>query len=109
MDVNHILNHPTEEEVCYTPTEKYIINDITRQNNDGVVEIDDDNDDSHEVPKISTRKAVEMLNLVETFWLQQEGDHNNFLRTIQKIKDEVKNIKHGGLVQTSILKYFFSS
>ena len=30
-------------------------------------------------------------------------------RTIQKMKDEVKNIKHGGLVQTSILKYFSSS
>ena len=50
-----------------------------------------------------------MLNLVETFWLQQEGDNNNFLRTIQKMKDEVKNIKHGGLVQTSMLKYFSSS
>ena len=56
-----------------------------------------------------TRKAIDMLNLVETFWLQQEDDHNNFLRTIQKIKDEVKNIKHGALVQTSILKYFSSS
>ena len=114
MDVNHLLNHPAEEKMCYTPTEEDIINDITRQNNDGVVEIDDDDDDddgddNHEVPKISTRKAVEMLNLVETFWLQQEGDHNNFLRTIQKMKDEIKNIKHGGLVQTSILKYFSSS
>ena len=50
-----------------------------------------------------------MLNLVETFWLQQEGDNNNFLRTIQKMKDEVKNIKHGGLMRTSILKYYSSS
>ena len=47
-----------------------------------MVEIDDDNNDSQEVPKISTSKAIEMLNLVETFWLQQEDDHNNFLRTI---------------------------
>ncbi|KAK3204546.1 hypothetical protein Dsin_018592 [Dipteronia sinensis] len=39
----------------------------------------------------------------------ERGDHNNFLRTIQKMKDEVKNIKHGDLVQTSILKYFSSS
>ena len=46
-----------------------------------------------------------MLNLVEIFWLQYESDHNNFLRTIQKMKDEVKNIKHGDFVQTSILKY----
>ena len=72
-----------------------------------VVEIDDD--DSHEVPKISTSKAVEMLSLVETFQLPQKDDHNNFLRTIQKMKDEVKNIKHCGRVQTSILKYFSSS
>ena len=52
---------------------------------------------------------VQMLNLVETFLLQQIGDHNKFSRTIQKMKDEVKNIKHSGLVQTNILKYFFSS
>ena len=44
--------------MCYTPTEKDIISDITRQNNDGVVEIDDDDDDSHEIPKISTSKAI---------------------------------------------------
>ena len=37
-----------------------------------MVEIDDDNDDSHEVPKISTSKTIQMLNLIETFWLQQE-------------------------------------
>ena len=70
LDVNHLLKHPTEEEVCYTPTEEDIINDITRQNNDGVVEIDDDDDDdddSHEVPKIFTSKAIQMLNLIETF------------------------------------------
>ena len=71
-----------------------------------MVEIDDDDNDSQEIPKISTSKAVEMLNLVETYWLQQEGDHNNFLGTIQKMKDEAKNIKHGDLVQTSILKHF---
>ena len=58
--------------MCYTPTEKDIINDITRQNNDGVVKIDDDNDDSRKIPKISTSKIIQMLNLIETFWLQQE-------------------------------------
>ena len=46
MDVNHLLNHPEKEEVFYTPTEEDIINDITRQNNDSVVEIDDDDDES---------------------------------------------------------------
>ena len=89
MQVNHQLNRLAKEELCYTPT-KEDINDITRQNNDGVVEIDDDDDNIHEVPKISTSKTVEILNLVETSWLLQEGDHNNFLRTIQKMKDEVK-------------------
>jgi len=55
MNVNHLLNHPVKEKACYTPTEDNIINDITRQNNDGVIEIDDDDDDSYEVSKISTR------------------------------------------------------
>ena len=109
MDVNHLLNYPTEKEVCYIPTEEDIINDITRQNNNGIEKINDDDDDSHEVLKIFISKALEMLNLVETFWLQQECDHNIFLRAIQKMKDDIKNIKYGDLVQTSILKYFFSS
>ena len=65
--------------MCYTPAEEDTINNIIRQNNDGVVKIDDDDDNSYEVPKISARKVIEMLNLVETFLLQQEGDHNNFL------------------------------
>ena len=56
--------------MCYTPTEHDIINDITRHNDDGLVEIDDDDDNSHEVPKIFTSKTVEMLNLIEIFWLQ---------------------------------------
>ena len=43
--------------MCYTPTEEVIINDITRQNNDDMVEIDND-DDSHKVPKISTSKVT---------------------------------------------------
>ena len=50
-----------------------------------MVEIDDDKNDSQEVPKISTSKAIGMLNLIETFWLQQEGNDNSFLRTIQKM------------------------
>ena len=53
--------------MCYTLTEEDIINDITRQNNDSVVEIDDDNDNSHEVSNISTSKAIQILNLIETF------------------------------------------
>ena len=35
--------------------------------NDGMVEIYDDNGHSLKVPKISTSKAVEMLNLIEIF------------------------------------------
>ena len=42
---------PNHIKLRNTTTEEDIISDITRQNNDGVVEIDDDNDDSHEVPK----------------------------------------------------------
>ncbi|KAK3222566.1 hypothetical protein Dsin_009591 [Dipteronia sinensis] len=45
----------------------------------------DEDDNNHKVPKISTRKTIEMLNLIETFWLKQEGDDNSFLRTIQKM------------------------
>ncbi|KAK2651810.1 hypothetical protein Ddye_011666 [Dipteronia dyeriana] len=48
MGVNYLLNHMVVKEACYTHTEEYAIKDITRWNNNGVVEIDDDDDDSHE-------------------------------------------------------------
>lgn len=35
---------------------------LTRQNNNSVVEIGEDDDDSHKIPKV-----VEMLNLIEIF------------------------------------------
>ncbi|KAK3184982.1 hypothetical protein Dsin_032268 [Dipteronia sinensis] len=88
MDVNHLLNHQTEEDVCYTQTEEDIINDITMQNNNGVVEIDDGDDDSHEVeiaPNLigaifSMDIAPHLLNYggevaaaVELWWTARDG------------------------------------
>ncbi|KAK3222248.1 hypothetical protein Dsin_009273 [Dipteronia sinensis] len=92
--IGHLFNPPLEEledaseleslgdysalsatkfkEVCYTPTEEDIINDIIRKNYDGVVEIEDDDGVSHEISKVSTSNTIEMLNLIETFLLQQE-------------------------------------
>ena len=53
-------------------------------------------------------RFLKCQNLIETFWLQ-EGDQSNFLMMNQKMNNEVKNIKNDGIVQISILKYFFNS
>lgn len=45
------------------------------------------------VPKISTIMKVEMLNLVKTF-CQQQGDHNEYLRTIQNNEGWSKKISN---------------
>ena len=47
-------------------------------NNDGLLEIDDDENDGTEVLKISTSKVDEMQNLLKHFGYNQKCAHNNF-------------------------------
>lgn len=41
MNVNRLLSHPEEEEVCYSNSRRYHLG-YHERNNDGVVERDDD-------------------------------------------------------------------
>ena len=47
-----------------------------------------------------------MSQSIEIFLLQQDGDHKDEVKTIQKILCNVKVIGQSNLKQASIIKYF---
>ncbi|KAL6498035.1 hypothetical protein OROGR_028432 [Orobanche gracilis] len=109
MNVNELLDFQAEQEVCYTPTEQDIVNTIISQSDKKASEVDEDDDDSQEIPKIPISSAIQMLQSIEIFLLQQDGDHKDQVKMIQKILDDVKVIRQSNLKQASIMKYFSNS
>ncbi|KAK3182675.1 hypothetical protein Dsin_029961 [Dipteronia sinensis] len=95
MDVNHLLNHPAEEEVCYTPTEEDIINDITRQNNDGGVEIDDD--DSHELALMDPNEQAKDI------MYQKLGEEHKLGKLLMALYDDFENPRSSILHRSLLL------
>ncbi len=67
-----------------------------------------DNDDSVELPKISTRQAQEYLEGLTLFWMQQKENYHEFSESLKEHKETVKKISMIGLKQKSILDYFSS-
>jgi len=51
-------------------------------------------------------EAQKMLRLLETFWLQQEDDNNQFISSLQRMKDRVSMIRACQMVQKGIQDYF---
>ena len=52
----------------------------------------DDKDDSHEHPKINPVDAHLMLQTLETFWLQQDEDLEEFIRSFQQMNNKINKI-----------------
>ncbi|KAL6561975.1 hypothetical protein OROGR_002982 [Orobanche gracilis] len=109
MNVNELLDFQAEQEVCYTPTEQDIVDTIISQSDKKASEVDEDDDDSQEIPKIPISSAIQMLQSIEIFLLQQDGDHKDQVKMVQKILDDVKVIRQSNLKQASIMKYFSNS
>lgn len=106
MDVNHLLDFPAEQEVCHTPTEQEIVDTIISQSDKNASKVDEDDDDSHEILKIPLSSAIQMLQSIKIFLLQQDGDHKDQAKMIQKILDDVNVTRQSSLKQSSIMKYF---
>ncbi|KAL6562140.1 hypothetical protein OROGR_003147 [Orobanche gracilis] len=62
-------------------------------------EVDEDDDDSQEIPKIPISNAIQMLQSIEIFLIQQDGDHKDQVKMVQKILDDVKVIRQSNLKQ----------
>ncbi|KAL6550008.1 hypothetical protein OROMI_020496 [Orobanche minor] len=88
MDVNQLLDFPAEQEICYTPTEQDIIDTMMSRSNKNASEVDEEDDDSHEIPKIPVSSAIQMLQSIKIFLRQQDGDHKD-----QEVKDDSEDIR----------------
>ena len=53
----------------------------------------DEQNDIQEKPKINVLYSQKATKLLETFWLQQDGDAQDFIRSLQRMKDGVRAIR----------------
>jgi len=104
MDVEELLNHPDEVEIAEIPTDDDII-EMARENM-RENENNELNDDTIERSKITYNEAINMLNSLELFFLQQDEDCSKILENIEIQKKKVFSIKQKNTIQLSINKYF---
>ena len=106
MDVSNFLNYPAEQQITYTPTEDDIIQEVRGAYS--ATEDCEEIDDSEEIPKVTTSEAIRMMNKLTHFWLQQDGDQNENLMTISKMRDATMKIHSEAMVQQTLHSYFKS-
>ena len=66
MDIRVLLNYPAEEEVAYTPDEDDIIAEHLRSD-----QVEEQEDDTEELPRVMSSQALDATQTLEYFWLQQ--------------------------------------
>jgi hypothetical protein len=66
----------------------------------------DDEDDSHDHPEINPVDAHLMLQTLETFWLQQDEDSQEFICSFQHMKNKINKIRVNQMIQMDIRKFF---
>ncbi|KAF5181446.1 hypothetical protein FRX31_028967 [Thalictrum thalictroides] len=69
MSLEYLLNHPLEEETTYVPTEEEIAESLLQSMN--VVQDEEEEDESEEIPIITVKSAVESIEKVGLFLMQQ--------------------------------------
>ncbi len=110
MDIRNLLNYPEENNYMVASNDEDITNRIIeelrpQQDEDAA----NDNDDSVELPKISTHQAQEYLEGLTFFWMQQKESYHEFSESLKEQKEAVKKISMTGLKQKSVLDYFSSA
>jgi hypothetical protein len=51
-------------------------------------------------------KNITHNETLETFWLQQDEDSQEFIRSLQQMKNKINKIRVNQMVQTNIRKFF---
>ena len=107
MDIRNLLDYPDEQEVAFVPD----VDDVVQAQLGGmssgneIVEADDE-DDNHEHPEINPVDAHLMLQTLKTFWPQQDEDSQEFIRSLQQMKNKINKIHVNQMVQADIRKFF---
>jgi hypothetical protein len=65
-----------------------------------------DEDDNHEHLEINPIDMHLMPQTLETFWLQQDEDLQEFIRSLQQMKNNINKIRFNQMVQLDIRKFF---
>ena len=71
MDVNFLLNHPSERETYILPTDDVIIQQVNGQEQENLSA--EKMDESNELKKVPPSEALKLLHLVELSLLQQNS------------------------------------
>lgn len=89
VDIRNLLNYPAEDEVAYVTDVYDVVNDqLSNASDDG----GNADDDSQEHPSISLTEAHKMLQTLQLLWMQQEVDSQDFLPSLQHMKDIISKI-----------------
>ena len=83
MDIRNLLDYSAERHTSYIlGVDDIIVDHLPTQP-------EYEQNDYQELPKITVVDAQKALELLETFWLQQDGDALGLLKSVQQMKDRV--------------------
>jgi len=106
MDTRSLLTYPDEDIVSYMPTIDEIIDGHLPQPKGTQADDADEEDDNQEVVLVSTKEASNMLQSLETFWLQQNGDNAVFISSLKRMQEKVSMFMTCQMVQKNINDFF---
>ncbi len=66
----------------------------------------DEEDDNQKVAPVSTKEASNMVQSLETFWLQQDDDNAVFISSLRRMQEKVSMFMPRQMVQKSINDFF---
>jgi hypothetical protein len=106
MDIRSLLTYPDGDIVSYIPTIDEIIDGHLPQPKGTQADDADKEDDSQEVAPVSIMEASNMLQSLETFWLQQDDDNAVFISSLRRMQEKVSMFMTHQMVQKSINDFF---
>ena len=86
MDIHNLLNYPAEQVVAYIPNIYDVVDHREKSSNIATEEADEGDDDSQKHSKIIPANAQKILQTLETFWMQQDEDSQEFVCTLQRMR-----------------------
>jgi hypothetical protein len=93
MEIRNLLNYPDEKTVASVPTDDDITEAIIEQFQPLPLPANNDDDnDSQELPVVTSGEASEMLSKLQLFWTQQKDNYPAFVDSIMKMNDRVRHL-----------------
>jgi hypothetical protein len=104
METDHFLNPEGENIIDGDFTDEEIVKLVCSSRE--TEESTEDEDDSSELPPVSTKEAMQSLDMLTRFFLGQEGDYSREINSTIKIGRVLRRLKEKSLVQKRLDDYF---